>query len=31
MTAEPLIIVLVEDDEGHAELIRLNLQHSGHQ
>ena len=25
MTAEPLIILLVEDDEGHAELIRLNL------
>jgi CheY-like chemotaxis protein len=26
MTLQPLTIVLVEDDEGHAELIRLNLQ-----
>jgi CheY-like chemotaxis protein len=26
MTPEPLIIILVEDDEGHAELIRLNLE-----
>ena len=25
MTAEPLTIVLAEDDEGHAELIRMNL------
>jgi CheY-like chemotaxis protein len=25
MTPKPLIIVLAEDDEGHAELIRLNL------
>jgi CheY-like chemotaxis protein len=26
MTPEPLIILLAEDDEGHAELIRLNLE-----
>ena len=26
MTAEPLLILLAEDDEGHAELIRINLQ-----
>lgn len=26
MTPKPLTIVLAEDDEGHAELIRLNLQ-----
>jgi CheY-like chemotaxis protein len=26
MTPKPLIIVLAEDDEGHAELIRLNLE-----
>ena len=25
MTPEALIILLAEDDEGHAELIRLNL------
>jgi CheY-like chemotaxis protein len=29
MTPEPLIIVLAEDDEGHAELIRLNLERGG--
>ena len=28
MTPEPLIILLAEDDEGHAELIRLNLEHA---
>lgn len=28
MTPEPLIILLAEDDEGHAELIRLNLERS---
>ena len=26
MTPDPVIILLVEDDEGHAELIRLNLE-----
>jgi CheY-like chemotaxis protein len=26
MTTEPMTILLAEDDEGHAELIRLNLQ-----
>jgi CheY-like chemotaxis protein len=26
MNLEPLIILLAEDDEGHAELIRLNLE-----
>jgi CheY-like chemotaxis protein len=26
MTYEPLTILLAEDDEGHAELIRLNLE-----
>jgi CheY-like chemotaxis protein len=29
MTPEPLTIVLAEDDEGHAELIRLNLERAG--
>lgn len=26
MTTEPLLVLLAEDDEGHAELIRLNLE-----
>jgi CheY-like chemotaxis protein len=26
MTPEPLLILLAEDDEGHAELIRLNME-----
>jgi CheY-like chemotaxis protein len=29
MMTEPLIIVLVEDDEGHAKLIQLNLERAG--
>jgi CheY-like chemotaxis protein len=29
MTPIPLTIVLAEDDEGHAELIRLNLERAG--
>jgi CheY-like chemotaxis protein len=29
MRSEPLILLLAEDDEGHAELIRLNLQRAG--
>ena len=29
MTAEPLVIVLAEDDEGHAHLVRRNLKRAG--
>lgn len=29
MAAEPLIIVLAEDDEGHASLVRRNLKRAG--
>jgi CheY-like chemotaxis protein len=29
MPAEPLIILLAEDDDGHAHLVRLNLQRAG--
>ncbi len=31
MITEPLTILLAEDDEGHAELIRLNLERASHQ
>lgn len=29
MQAEPLVILLAEDDEGHASLVRRNLKRSG--
>jgi CheY-like chemotaxis protein len=29
MLAEPLVILLAEDDEGHASLVRRNLKRSG--
>jgi CheY-like chemotaxis protein len=29
MAAEPLLIVLVEDDDGHAELVERNLKRAG--
>ena len=29
MLAEPLVIVLAEDDEGHAQLVRINLKRAG--
>ena len=29
MAAQPLVIVLAEDDEGHAQLVRRNLKRAG--
>ena len=29
MAAEPILIVLVEDDDGHANLVERNLQRAG--
>jgi CheY-like chemotaxis protein len=29
MTPEPLILILAEDDDGHASLVRRNLQRAG--